>query len=275
MSGPSSGPSPNSTTANHGPNFNKYPRHLNKNKDHPERIRSSQPDLSWLGDDDFESTGLAFKLARHHTQHPAANKPTGGFGSSTSPNWNANSGPGLRKNDERVRTRPATSNNADRKPSRPKKFTFQKSQPKQADATAKAETPEAVRPRVSKKPATARSTLNPTPIPQSPVRIDPQSTDIMSLFGTSPPIFVAPPSTSTETIPTDDASRRAQFALEYYGGDYSKFVSNSLVTSEDDPSVYAKSTMARRRDLGPNTKNNALGLIRGMIGKSQNLQPTT
>ena len=55
--------------------------------------------------------------------------------------------------------------------------------------------------------------------------------------------------------PTDNASRRVQLALEYQGGDYSRLVSNTLVTSQGNPLVYAERTMARRRELGPNGRN--------------------
>ena len=267
---------------NNGAGVNGYARRLNKYKAgqspataYPERTRSSQPGLSWLGDDEFESTGLAFRLARHHVQRMAASKPTGG--SDSNKNGNREKGPdsGPRRNNEKTRTRAQASHRADNRASHPKKDLTHKSQPRRVDA-AKAETPEAVKRSVSTGPAASHPTLKPSPVPQTPLHplhVDLGSTDFTSLFGTSPSLSTAPSSTSTKTTPADNVSRRVQLALEHHGGDYSKLVSGSLVTSQGDPSAYAESTMARRRDLGPNRRNSALGIVRGMIGKSQGSQP--
>jgi len=79
---------------------------------------------------------------------------------------------------------------------------------------------------------------------------------------------------STELTPADNASSRAQLTLEQHGGDYSNLVSGSLVTSQGSPIVYAKSTMGRRRDLGADKRDAALGIIQGMIDKPQDSRPT-
>lgn len=285
MSGTASTAPPNPTVVNNGASINKYARRLNKYKAgqspatlYPERTRSFQPGLSWLGDDEFESTGLAFRLARHNIQRIAASKPTSSFGSSKNVNKDANPGPGLRKNDgKKIQTRAKASNNADRKPSRPpRKDITPKSRPTQVDVMAKTETSKTVKPGVSTRSTTPNPILKPSPAlqtPVSPVHVDLKSTDFTSLFGASPSLSAAP-STNTKATPTDDASRRVQLALEYHGGDYSKLVTNSLVTSQGDPLVYAENAMARRRELGSNRRNGALRIVQGMVGKSQASQPT-
>ena len=241
---------------------------------HHKQTRSSQPGLSWLGDDEFESTGLAFKLARHHMQRMAANKPTGDSGPSKNANKYANPGSGPRKNDGAARTWGKTSDNTNKRASQPKNDLTRKSQPRRADTT-KTTTPRTVRSGVSTGPATSYPTLKPFSVPETPARtahINLESADFTSLFGTSPPLSAAPSSTSAKTTPTDGASRRVQLILESRGGDYSRLVSGPLVTSQGDPSVYAERAMARRRELGSNERNRALGIIRGMIGKSQGSQ---
>lgn len=268
---------------NNGAGINKYARRLNKYKAgqspatvYLERARSSQPGLSWLGDDEFESTGLAFRLARHQVQRMTVSKPTGGFGSSKNASGNADLGSGPRGNNEKGRTRTKASEKIDNRASQPRRDLAQKSQPRRVYAM-KSEIPRIVKPSASTGPAISHPTLKPTPAPQTPVRplqVDLESTDFTSLFGASPSLSAVPSSTNTKTTPADNVSRRVQLALEHHGGDYSRLISGSLVTSQGDPSVYAESTMARRRDLGPNRRNSALGIVRGMIGKSQGSQPT-
>ena len=251
-SGTTSAAPPNPTVADKATII--YARRLNKFKVgqspatvYPERTRSSQPGLSWLGDDEFESTGLAFKLARLHIQREAARKPTGRSEPPKRANKHGNPGPDIGKNVEKSRTRVKTSDSSDRKTSRPKKNTPQKSRPKQAD-------------------------LKPSLVPQPPAHVDIKSTDFASLFGASPSLS-APSSTNTKTTPADDTSRRVQLALEYRGGDYSRLVSSSLVTSQGSPLAYAKSAMVRRRELGSNRRDGALAIVRGMINKSPGSQP--
>jgi hypothetical protein len=60
---------------NNEASVNKYAKRLSEYKTgqspvmaYPERTWSFQPGLSWLGDVEFESTGLAFRLACHHKQ---------------------------------------------------------------------------------------------------------------------------------------------------------------------------------------------------------------
>ena len=201
---------------------------------------------------------------------------TGGSGSSNSLIKNANPGSSPRRNDENSRARVKGSNNVDRKAFQPKEYISRKPQPKRAYATEKTEAPKTVRPGMSTKPTTPHPTpkLSPSPqTPVNPVHIDLKSVDFTSLFGVSPSISAAP-STSTKATLTDDVSRRVQLALEYHGGDYSKLVSGSLVTSQGDPLLYAESAMARRRELGYKRRNGALRIVQGMIGKSQGSQPT-
>lgn len=227
---------------------------------HPKRNRTIQPGLSWLGDDEFESAGLAFRLARRHTERLAVSKPTGGLGFGQNANSNAGPGSGPRGNDRRQRTPAGVSGNAVKGASQPKKGLVQKSRPKQMDATK------------TRVPRTVSSpTLKPSP---APLHINLNSTDFTSLFGASPSLSTSPSSPRTGTTPIDDASSRVQLALEQHGGDYSKLVSSSLVTSEGSPTVYAESTMARRRDLGPEKRSTALEIIRGMVDKTQGPQPT-
>ncbi|KAF9647437.1 hypothetical protein BDM02DRAFT_2676955 [Thelephora ganbajun] len=197
-------------------------------------------------------------------QRVAAGKPTGGSGFNKNANKNANPGSGPRKNYEKPRTQA--------KPPQPKKDLAQKSRPKQVDAT-RTETLRAVKPDVSGG-STTYSILGSSPAPQTIVHVELESTDFASLFGASPSLSASPSTASLKTTPTDAASRRVQLILEYQGGDYSKLVPNSLVTSQGSPLVYAESTMARRRELGPNRRNDALGIVRGMIDKSQGSQPT-
>jgi len=65
-----------------------------------------------------------------------------------------------------------------------------------------------------------------------------------------------------------------QLALENQGGDYSKLIPKPFATGRVDALTYAASTIARRRDLGPNGRNNALEIVRGMVGKSLGSRPT-
>jgi len=220
---------------------------------YPERTRSSKPGLSWLGDDEFESTGLAFKLARIQVQRRvAAEKPTGHFSPRKDINHRGDPGPGGVKNDERARTRVKASNNDNKKASGPKKDTPKKPKPKPEQAVPQ-----------------------PSPAPQLPAHVNMKSTDFASLFGASPSLSTAPSTTSTKPTPTDHTSRRVQLALEYRGGDYSRLVSSSLVTSQGSPLVYAESAMVRRKDLGSNRRNGALAIVQGMINKSAGSQPMT
>ena len=237
--------------------INKYARGLNGYKAgqspatvYPEHARSSQPGLSWLGDDEFESTGLAFRLSHlSHLQRVAVRKPTGHSGPRRDANRHGNPGSGTGESNEKRRTRVEAFNNGNKKASRPKKDTPQESQPKQA-------------------------VLEPSPTPRQPAHVDIESTDFTSLFGASPSLSTTPSPTSTKSNPTDDASRRVQLALEYHGGDYSKLISSSLVTSQGSPLTYAESAMGRRRGLGSNRRNGALAIVQGMIAKSQGSQPT-
>jgi len=206
-------------------------------------------------------------------QRVVASKSTGGSGSNKHANKNANRGSSPRKDDEKSRTRVKASSNLGHRVLQPKKNPVQKSQPRRVD-TAGTETPQTVRPRVSTGPDTTHLTPKSSPVPQTPVHVNLKSTDFTSLFGASPSLSGAPSLASMKTAPTDNASRRVQLALEYQGGDYSKLVSNTLVTSQGNPLVYAERTMARRRELGPNGRNGALGIVRGMIGRSQDSQPT-
>jgi len=234
--------------------LNQYARQLNKYKAgqspatvYPERARSPQPGLSWLGDDEFESTGLAFRLAS--LERVDVRKPTGHSNPRRDTNRHGNPGSGTRENDKTPRTRVKASNNGDKKASRPRKDRPQESQSKQA-------------------------VLEPSPTPRQPTHIDIESTDFTSLFGASPSLSTTHSSTSTKPTPTDDASRRVQLALEYHGGDYSRFISSSLVTSQGSPLAYAESAMARRRGVGSNRRNDALAIVQGMIAKSPGSQPT-
>jgi len=255
-------PSDSTTTFN----GDKYVRRLNEYKAgqspttfHPSRTRTFQPGLSWLGDDEFESTGLAFKLARHHMQRVAAGKKSNP-GWDESANRNANPGSGHRRNDQGPRIRTKTSHNAEKNTSRPRKELTKNPRSEWAPNTS-----------LSTEPDTSYQTLKPSP---APLRVDLESTDFTSLFGAPPSLSVSPSPTSTKITPADNASSRAQLALEQHGGDYSNLVSGSLVTSQGSPIVYAKSTMARRRDLGPDKRDAALGIIQGMIGKPQDSRPT-
>lgn len=261
------------TVVNNGTSIKKYARGLNEYKAgqspatlYPARTRSFQPGLSWLGDDEFESTGLAFRLARHHVQRATASKSVGVPG----PRENENLGSGPRRNDERTRTRVTALNNADEKAPRPKRDPAQKPRLKQA-GVVEAKVPETVEPGISTGPATSRPTLKPS---HTPLHVDLGSTDFTSLFGASPYLSATPVSTNTKTILADNVSRRVQLALEH-GGDYSNLVSGTLVTSQGSPITYAENTMGRRRDLGPDGRNAALKIIRGMIGRPQGSQPTT
>ena len=204
----------------------------------------------------------------------AASKPADGSGSSKNVKKNANSGSGPRKNDEKNRTRAKASNNADGNGSQPKKDAIRKHQPKQVYTIAKAEALETVNPGVSTGPTTPHPTPKPSPAPQIPVHVNLKSADFTSLFSASLPLSTAPSSTDTKAIPADDASRRVQLVLEHQGGDYSKLVSGSLVTSQGDPLLYAESTMARRRELGFKRRSGALRIVQGMVGRSQGFQPT-
>jgi len=234
--------------------LNKYARRLDKYKAgqspatvYPERARSSQPGLSWLGDDEFESTGLAFRLT--NLQRVAARKSPGHSEPRRDANRRGDLGSLTGKNEEKPRTRAKAFKNGDKKVSRPTKDRSQESLPKQA-------------------------VLKPSPTPQQPAHVDIESTDFASLFGASPSLSATPSPTSAKPTPTDDASRRVQLALEYHGGDYSRLISGSLVTSQGSPLVYAESAMARRRGLGSNRRNGALAIVQGMITKSPGSQLT-
>lgn len=222
---------------------------------HPERTRTFQPGLSWLGDDEFESTGLAFRLSRHLMRPETINEPT--------------SGSRPRRNGENTRTRVKPSENTKAATtSKHKRDSTQNRRPERVDRPKA----KAVKLGVSKEPITPRPTSRP-PAPQTPSHVDFESTDLTSLFGVST-LPIVPPSTTTRITPTDAASRYVQLALEYRGGDYSRLVPNTLVSSEGDPLIYAANTMARMRDLGPNRRSNALEIVRGMVGNSQVSQPT-
>jgi hypothetical protein len=155
--------------------------------------------------------------------------------------------------------------NVKQKASQRKRTPARDLRPKQADPP---KTVDLVAPKASQK------TIDPPPTPKTSVHLDFGSTDFTSLFAASDSLSDAPSSTGTKTTTTDAASRRVQLALELHGGDYSKLIPNGLVNSQGDPLVYATSTMARRKDLGPNGRNNALEIVRGMIGKSLGSQPT-
>ncbi|KAF9778224.1 hypothetical protein BJ322DRAFT_1093757 [Thelephora terrestris] len=226
----------------------------------PERTRTFQPGLSWLGDDEFESTGLAYKLARHHMQREAASKPAGGSGPDRNTNRNANAGSGPRTNGENARTRTKASNNFETEASQRRRDPSHTHLSKQRDPP-KVETSQTAR-----RPATSYPTLKlkPSPVPQTPAHVNFESTDFTSLFGASSlPTTYTP--TSQRIAPSDAVSRRVQLALEYRGGDYSNLAPKTLVTSQGDPLVYAANTLARRRDLGPNMRSSALEIVREMV----------
>ena len=265
----------NSSVAKNDTGLSRYANRLNKYQAgqsptvvHPARRRTFQPGLSWLGDDEFETTGLAFKLARHHTQRQAANKLGRNSNSKMNPNGKVNPGFHPGRNDGKTQTRVTASDNAKKNVSQPKRGPPHNPRPKQADP------PVAVNLDVPQATATSHQTLKPSPKPQTPTPIDFGLTDFTSLFGASPSLPDAPSSTITKINATDAVSRRVQFALEYHGGDYSKLIPDSLATSQGDPMVYAANTIGRRRDLGPNRRNGALEIVRGMIGKSLGPQPT-
>ena len=239
--------------------MNGYAKRLNRYKAgqspttlHPERTRTFKPGLSWLGDDEFESTGLAFKLARHQIQRTAANGRTGHTDSY------GDHGSRPRRNDGGTGMRARTSDNTKRNTFRPKRDPVQNPHPKKVDLPKTGP---------STMTTTSNRTPKPSPTPQTPVHVNFGSTDFTSLFGASPSLSVAPSPTSTKITATDAVSRRVQLTLECHGGDYSKLVPNSLANSQGDPLVYAASTVARRRDLGPNGRINALEIVRGMVGK--------
>ena len=247
----------------------RYARGLNKYKAgqspttaYPTQNWTFRPGLSWLGDDEFESTGLAFRLARHQVQRTAALKAAEGRDSKNNTNKNASRGPGPRKSDNQPRVRKKPTGRADKDTQIP--------QPDQVDFV-KTKAPKTAQPSLSKGPVTSYPTVRPS---STPLRVDVNSTDFTSLFGTSPSLPTSPSSISMKRIPTDNAASRLQLALEQYGGDYSNLVSDSLVTSQGSPIAYAQSAMARRRDLGPDRRDIALGIIEGMIGKSQDSRPT-
>lgn len=206
-------------------------------------------------------------------QRAAATKPNGGSYPNRNANGKANSGSGPRRNDGTTRTRVKVSDDARKNVSHPKRGPAQNSRPKHADPP-EAATPKTVNPGVPKGTVTSHQTLKLSPAPQMPTHIDFGSTDFTSLFGPSSSFSDTPSSTSIKTTAANAVSRRVQLTLEHHGGDYSKLISSSLATSHGDPLVYAASTMARRRDLGPNGRNGALEIVRGMIGKSVGSQPT-
>jgi len=172
----------------------------------------------------------------------AISRPTSSSRSGKNTNKNANRGPSPRESNEKTRMRAETSNDANREASKPKKYTVQEYRSKRI-------------PTPKRSPAPSQFKL--------------KSTNFTSLFAAPPSLSATRSSTSTKTTPTGNATCRLQRALEYHGGDYSKLASSSLVTSQGDPVVYAEGTMVRRRDLGPNRRGGALGIIRGMIGKSR------
>lgn len=281
-----------STVVKTDANTEDYARRLNKYKAgqspavlRPQRTRTFQPGLSWLGDDEFESTGLAYKLARHHLQRAAATarKPPGSDSiRDTTSQMNSGFRPSAWGNDQKMRTRARASDDARENFSQPQREIAQNRRPRRADSlktnslktgSLKTESPRTVNLEVAKTTAASHQTLKPSPKPQMPTHIDFGSTDFTSLFGTSS-LSNVPSSTRTKTTATDAVSRRVQLTLEHYGGDYSKLVPDSLATGRGDPLVYAASTVARRRDLGPNRRNTALEIVRGMIERSPSSQPT-
>ena len=251
------------TTLNNGDSIKRYANRLNKYKAgqspttlYPSQSRSFNPGLSWLGDDEFESTGLAFKLRRMAVSKPSP-------GPNKNANWNANPKSGPQRNDRKLQTRTRASDNAGKNATRSKNDLTRNPRSRQAPKTVESD--------FSTGQATSHPTLKPSP---APLRVDLKSADFTSLFGASPSLSTSPSSTSTKSTTTDNASSRVQLALEQYGGDYSNLVSGSLVTSQGSPIVYAKSTMGRRRDLGLDKRNTALGIIRGMVNKSEDSRPT-
>jgi len=254
--------STNSTVVNKEPNVAKHANRLKQFEAgkssttfRPERKRTFQPGLSWLGDDEFETGGLAFKLARHQMRRAAENKLAGASDSNKNASGDAKPGYGPRENVERTQTRVRASDRLGSEASNPRR----EFRPKRVDPT-KSEAH-------SKRQATTRPTLRPSPAPKMPAQVDLGSTDFTSLFGAPPSLSHKDLSTSTRITPADATSRRVQLALEHHGGDYSKLVPKPLATSEGSPIVYAASTLARRRDLGPNMRNNALEIIRSMAGR--------
>lgn len=267
----------NSTVVNKEPNVDKYASRLKQFKAgqspttfRPERKRSFQPGLSWLGDDEFETSGLAFKLARHHMRRVAENKLASASDSDKNASRDAEPGYGPRKGVERTKTRARASDRPGNEASNPRR----EYRPKKVDTT-KTEASRNVKTGAAKQQAASRPTLKPSPAPKMPVQVDLGSTDFTSLFGAPPSLSPKDLSTSTRITPTDATSRRVQLALECHGGDYSKLVPEPLATSKGSPIVYAASTLGRRRDLGPNMKNNALEIIRSMAGRSLGSQQTS
>ena len=233
-----------------------------------ERRRTFQPGLSWLGDDEFESAGLASKLARHHTRPTVARDLPIHIDSKRNRDDLEKLSRPHRRNGPKKRVQVETLRNAENsasQPKRPKRDTVRAPRQKQADPPK----PKAVK---LDAPKPSQQTPKRPPTPKAPVHLE--STNFATLFAAPAFLSDAPSSTVTKTTTTDAASRRIQFALELHGGDYSKLVPNSLVTSQGDPLVYAASTMARRRDLGPNGRLNALEIVRGMVGRSSGSQPT-
>ena len=247
----------------------RYARGLNKYKAghspttaFPTNKWTFQPGLSWLGHDEFESTGLAFKLARHQKQRSAALEATEGSNPQRDANKNTNRASGPRKSDYQPRARKKPADHRDKGAQIP--------QLGRVDV-AKTKAPTTTKPGLSTGLTTSHPTAEPSP---APLRVDVNLTDFTSLFGASPSLPVPSPSISVESTPTGSAPSRLQLTLEQYGGDYSNLVSGSLVTSQGSPITYARSTMARRRDLGPDKRGIALGIIQGMISGSEDTQRT-
>lgn len=188
-----------------------------------------------------------------------------------------NAGSSPRRTHEGTHPRVKASDDAKSDGSQPKRDSPARKPRRKQEHPPKAGNPETanLNPKVHEQAPTSRPTLKPSPAPQTPIRVDFGSTDFTSLFGVSASLSDVPPSTITKTIAADAVSRRAQLALEYHGGDYSKLVPNTFATGPGDPLVYAASTLARRRDIGPNRRSNALEIIRGMVEKSLGPQPTS
>lgn len=258
----------------------KYANRLNKYKAgqspavlHPDRKRSFQPGLSWLADDEFESTGLAFRLARHYAQRSTRQR----FADRSPVNRGEDTGSDPLRDNRRARTAAEDSNNAEQAISRPRsnladnRARQRREHPARTHASNSTrsfnETRSSENSRTANQPVTPRPTLERSPASQRPEHVDLGLTDFTSLFGASPTSSPESPSAEKRVTPADAASRRIQLTLEYHGGDYSRLVPDPSATSWRDPSVYAAITMARRRDLGPKRRSSALNIVQGMVGK--------
>jgi hypothetical protein len=234
--------------------------------------RTSHQDSSWLGDRDFENSGLASRLAgKPHLQSstPSTTQPT----------------PAVDNNGEASNLPPST-------PISTHSYMLRSERTTQSSISVGYHTRGDSRDNIHQtSPPGSRRITRRTPkrSPDLQLRRDNRTrsgnSDAHKFFEEDGPVL--PPTSAnfeatdldqlfakpmpTPTEPASDKRQgifgRVQLTLEHKGGDYSRLLPKTIAGDKLTPVSCAQATIARRRDVGINQRIGALQIVESMVGK--------